>query len=140
MFQAFPSLFCHWNVLPMRGTDTSVPEKASEYVLAKSGHELFATSYGHLNGLFGYHTNTSSKEKAHAGIAPGATPMTSTAPGNNDFHCSHGHMHEDLLRKTAKQIGVKLQGQLAPCQGRLEAEKVRKPVKPVTHARAAKAS
>ena len=86
----------------MRGTDTSVREKASEYVFAKSGHGLFATSYGQLNGLFGYRTDRSSEEKGHAGIAPGATPMPSTAPDNNDFHCSHGHMHEDLLRKTAE--------------------------------------
>ena len=71
-------------------------------------------------------------------IAPGATPTPSTATDINDFHCSHGHMHKDLLRKTAKQIGVKLQGQLAPCQGCSEAKWIRKPVKLVTYTRAVK--
>ena len=47
-------------------------------------------------------------------------------------------MPEDLLRKTAKQIGVKLQGQLVPCQGCSGAKRIRKPVKPFTYIRAAK--
>ena len=47
-------------------------------------------------------------------------------------------MHEDLLRKTAKQIGVKLQGQLVPYQGCSEAKGIRKPVKPFTYTRATK--
>ena len=49
-------------------------------------------------------------------------------------------MHEDLLEKTAKQIEVKLQGQLAPCQECLETKEIRKPVKPFTYTRAAKAA
>ena len=47
-------------------------------------------------------------------------------------------MHENLLRKTAKQIGVKLQGQLVPCQGCSEAKGIRKPGKRFTYTRAAK--
>ena len=89
--------------------------------------------YGQLNCLFGYRTAISSEEKIHAVIASGAIPTPSTAADINDFDCSHGHMHEDLLRKTAQKIGVKLQGQLAPCQGCSEAKGIRKPVKPVTH-------
>ena len=96
-------------------------------VFAKSGDEQFAPSYGQLNGLFGYRTDRSSEEKAHAVIALGARPTPSTAADINDFHCSHGHMHEDLLRKTAKQIGEKLQEQLAPCQGCSEAKRTRRP-------------
>ena len=88
--------------------------------------------------MFGYRAEISSKEKVHAVIAPWARPTPSTAADINDFHCSHGHMHEDLPRKMAKKIGVKLQGQLAPCQGCLEAKAIRKPVKSVTHTRAAK--
>ena len=71
-------------------------------------------------------------------IAPGARPTPSTAADINDFHCSHGHMHEDLLRKTTEQIGVKLKGQLAPCQESSEAKGIRKPVKPFPYTRAAK--
>ena len=47
-------------------------------------------------------------------------------------------MQEDLLRKTAKQMRVKLQGQLVPCQGCSEAKGIRKPVKPFTYTRAPK--
>ena len=106
-------------------------------VFAKSGDELFAPSCGQLNGIFGYRTDRSSEENVHAVIAPGARPTPPSAADINEFHCSHGHMHEDLLRKTAKQIGVKLQGQLVPCQGCSEAKGIRKPVGPFTYIRAA---
>ena len=69
-------------------------------------------------------------------IAPGARPIPSTAANINEFNCSHGHMHEDLLPKTAKQIGLKVQGQLVACQGCWEAKGVRKPVKQFSCTRA----
>ena len=71
-------------------------------------------------------------------ITPGATPTPSTAVDINGFHCSHGRKHKDLLRKTAKQIGVKLQGQLAPYQGCSKAKGTKMPVELVTHTRAVK--
>ena len=108
-------------------------------VVTKSGDELFTPSCGQLNGLFGYHTDRSSGENVHALIAPGARP-TPSAADINEFHCSHGHMHEDLLRKTAKKIEVKLRGQLVPCQGCSEAKGIRKPVKPFTYTRATKSA
>ena len=107
-------------------------------VFSKSGDELFAPSCGQLDGLFGYRTDNSSEENVHAIIAPGARPTPSTAADINELHCSHGHMHENLLRTTAKQIKVKLQGQLVPCQGCSEAKGIRTPVKPFTYSRAAK--
>ena len=70
-------------------------------VFANSGDELFAPSCGQLNGLFGYRTDRRSEENVHAVIAPGAR-LTPSAADINEFHCPHGHMHEDLLRKTAK--------------------------------------
>ena len=79
-------------------------------VFAESGDELIAPSCGQLNGLFGYRTDRSSEENVHAMIVPGVRPTPSTAADTNEFHCSHGHMPVNLLRKTAKQIGVKLQG------------------------------
>ena len=93
-------------------------------VFAKSGDEIFAPSCGQLNGLFGYRTDGSSEENVHAVIAPGARP-TPSAADINEFYCSHGHTYEDLLRKTAKQIGVTLQGQLVPCQGCSKAKGIR---------------
>ena len=107
-------------------------------VFAKSRDELFAPSCGQLNGLFDYRPDRSSEENVHAVIAAGARPTPPSAADINEFDCSHGHMREDLLRKTAKQIGVKLRGQLVPCQGCSEAKGIRKPVKPLTYKRATK--
>ena len=76
-------------------------------VFAKSGDELFAPSCGQLNGRFGYRTDRYNKENVYDVIAPGARSTPSTAADINEFHCSHGCMHVDLLRKTATQIGVK---------------------------------
>ena len=109
-----------------------------QIVFVKSGDELFVSSYGQLNGLFDYRTDRSSEENVHAVIAPWMRTTPSTAVDMNDFHCSHGHMYKDLLRKTAKQIGVKLQGQLVPCRGCSEAKGIRKSVKPFTCTRATK--
>ena len=86
-------------------------------VFAKSGCELLAPSCGQLNGLFGYRTDRSSEENAHAVISPGARSTALTAADINELHCSRIHMHEDLLRKTTKQIGVKLQVQLVLFKG-----------------------
>ena len=83
-------------------------------VLTKSDDELLAPSCGQLNGLFGYRTDRSSEENVHAAISAGARSTPSSAADINELHCSHIHLHEDLLRKTAKQIGLKLQGQLVP--------------------------
>ena len=69
-------------------------------VFAKSG--VFAPSCGQLNGLFGYRTDRSSEKNIHAVISPGARSTPSTAADINELHYSHVHMHEDLLRKTAK--------------------------------------
>ena len=106
-------------------------------VFAQSGDELFAPSCGQLNGLFGYRTDRSSEENVHAVIAPRAR-LTPSAADINEFHRSQGHMHEDLLCKTAKQIGVKLSGEVVPCQGCSEAKGIRKPIKPFTYTRATK--
>ena len=88
--------------------------KGIRIVFAKSSEELFAPSYGQSNGLFGYRTDRSNEEKVHTVIAPCARSTQSTAADINDVHYSYGHLHEDLLRKTVRQIGVKLQEQLAP--------------------------
>ena len=107
-------------------------------VFVKSGDELFVPLCGQLNCLFGYRTDRCSEEIAHVVIAPGARSTPSTAADINEFHCSRGHIHENLLRKTAKQIGVKLQVQLVPCQGCPEVKAIRIHVKTFTDKRAAK--
>ncbi|CAM9922494.1 unnamed protein product, partial [Sphacelaria rigidula] len=76
---------------------------------------------------------------AYAVIDPGAPPGPQTADINK-FHCSHAHVHEDLLRKTAKQQGKQLAGKLQPCRGCSEAKGLRAPIPRSTHTRAAKSA
>ena len=101
----------------------------------KSGKKMFAPSRGQLNGLYASRVSPPKRDElAHAVIAPGA-PQSPQIVDINDFHCAHAHMHEDLLRMTAKQLGVQLRGELLPCQGCSEAKGLRKGVKPFTHNR-----
>ena len=51
-------------------------------------------------------------------ITPGVRPPNfNVSVDINDFHCSFGHVHEGLLRETAKQRNVNLTGGLRECQG-----------------------
>ena len=70
-------------------------------------------------------------------IAPGAPPNPRVVD-INDFHCSYAHTHEDLLRQTAKKLGVELRGELRPCRGCLEGKGLRRPTRRSTHSRAVK--
>ena len=62
---------------------------------------------GILLSLCGY----SGRENTCAVLAPGLLP-NKPAIDLNDFHCAAGHSHEVLLRETAKQQGVVLEGEL----------------------------
>ena len=42
--------------------------------------------------------------------------------------CALAHGHEDLLRMTAKQLGVQLTRELPPCRGYSEAKGLRRPI------------
>ncbi|CAM9865231.1 unnamed protein product [Sphacelaria rigidula] len=72
---------------------------------------------------------------ACAVIAPGKLPNPQVED-INDFHCKHAHVHEDLLRRTAKQLGVELRGELRPCRGCSEGKGLRQPIPISTHTRA----
>ena len=57
------------------------------------------------------------------------TPIVAAvlAPGKmriyiNDLHVSLAHSHADTLRETARQMGIKVLGELVPCAGCSEAE------------------
>ena len=57
-------------------------------------------------------------ETANATIAPGLSPSNRDSPVDiNDFHVARAHAHEGALRKTAKQMGVTLEGKLHECKG-----------------------
>ena len=71
-------------------------------------------------------------ELAFAVTAPRLTPTTLPV-GINAYHCVHGHIHEALLRKTAEQTGVILEGTLHECKGRSMAKGLRKPISRSIH-------
>ena len=99
---------------------------------------MFAPSHGQLNGLYASRVSPPKRDElAHAVIAPGA-PQSLQIVDINDFQCAHAPMHEELLRKTAKQLGVQLRGELLPCQGCSEAKGFRERVKPFPNNRADK--
>ena len=57
-------------------------------------------------------------ESACATIAPAVKPPNiDTKVDINEFHCSFGHVHKELLLETAKQRGVALTGELHECKG-----------------------
>ena len=94
---------------------------------SESGVELFSRRIWQLNGLYGHRTDQPN-EKAHAVIAPGAIPSPRIV-NMNDFHCFHGHSDEVLLRKIAKSIGVKFEGELESCNGCSQAKGSHNPIK-----------
>ena len=74
---------------------------------------------------------------ACATIAPGVKPSnTYTEVDLNEFHCSFGHVHKELLLETAKQRGVTLTGELHKCKGCLMTKGRQKPIAKTTKSRA----
>ena len=70
----------------------------------------------------GFRRPLDSSSFALATIAPGNIPSVSPVDVNT-FYTSHGHVHEKLLRSTAKQVGVVFEGSLRECEGCSVAEK-----------------
>ena len=68
--------------------------------------------------------------------APGLSPSNRDTPVDiNDFHVAHAHAHEGALRKTAKQMGVTLEGKLHECKGCSLAKGIRMSTPSKTHCR-----
>ena len=65
---------------------------------------------------------------ACAVIGPGQAKAPTTPTGINTFHCTYGHTHEGLLKKTAEQQGVDLSGELHECRGCSMVKGRRKPI------------
>ena len=95
---------------------------------------LHFTKYRDLHALKAYrllpHT------EANATIAPGLQYRSTY--DINHFHCSYGHLHEALLHDTARQLGVKLTGELQPCSGCSMGKGLRKAIPSTTTTRATK--
>ena len=75
-------------------------------------------------------------DTACAVIAPGKAPNPPT--DINILHCTFGHAHEGLLKKTATQQGIAYSGELHECRGCSMAKGLRKPIARSTHTRADK--
>ena len=87
---------------------------------------------GTLYSLYGYRVDCSTRENACAVLAPGQLP-SKTVVDINDYHCAAGHSREVLLRKTAEQQGIVLEGKLLGCRGCSMAKGLRKGIKNSTH-------
>ncbi|CAM9529133.1 unnamed protein product, partial [Sphacelaria rigidula] len=95
---------------------------------------------GQHRQLYAQHIHRNGRDKhasACAVIAPGDLP-TLRVIDINDFHCRPAHAHEDLLRQTAKQLGVELRGKLSAGRGCSEGKGVRRSIPRSTHTRALK--
>ena len=51
----------------------------------------------------------------------------------NDYHCAAGHSHEVLLRKTAEQQGIILEGKMLVRKECSKAKGLRRSIKQSTH-------
>ena len=86
-----------------------------------------------------YRTTRNDDTAFRATIAPGVKPPNFNMDVDmNDFHCSFGHVHDELLRETAKQRNVNLTGTLRECQGCSIAKGRAKPIATTTGTRAVK--
>ena len=114
-----------------------VGEKNGVTLHLKNEKTLFDASVGKLNHLSGFRSPLGSSSFALAKIAPGKMP--SVLPLDiNTFHTSHGHAHEKMLRFTAKQFGVVLEGSSRECEGRSVAKGLGKPIGTTTSTRVEK--
>ena len=82
-----------------------------------SGETLFFSSVERLNILYAYRPGTPVDETANATIAPMPTTSGHKTVDINDFHVAHAHAHEGALKKTAKKMGVNLEGEMHECKG-----------------------
>ena len=103
----------------------------------KNGKTLFGPSVGKLNYFSGCRRPLDSSSFALATVAPGKIPSVSPVDINT-FHTSHEHVHEKLLRSTAKQLRVVLEGSLRKCEGCSVAKGLGKPIGRTTSTRADK--
>ncbi|CAB1112933.1 unnamed protein product [Ectocarpus sp. CCAP 1310/34] len=104
----------------------------------KAGKEVWFPQLGKLLSLWGYQTEPEVDTACAAIIVPGEA-KAATPTDLNEFHNSHGHAHERLLRLTAKQQGVELTGgPLLSCTGCSMAKGQVKAVQRFTDTRAVK--
>ena len=80
-------------------------------VKLKSERSIVFPLGGTLYSLYGYRVDGSNRENACAVLAPRQLP-NKPAIDINDYQCAAGHSHGVLLRKTAEQQGIVLEGKM----------------------------
>ena len=106
-------------------------------VKLKSELSIVFPSTGNLYGLYGYRVDCSTRGDAFAVFAPGKPPNKPVV-NINHYHCAVENSHEALLRKTAEEQGVVLEGKLLECKGCSMVKGLRRGIKQSTHTRADK--
>ena len=105
-------------------------------VFFSTGDTLFFPSVGRPNFLYAYRPGMLVDETANATIGPGLSPSNRDTPVDiNAFYVAHAHAHEVALRKTAKQMGVTLEGKLHECKGCSMTKEIRMYIPFKTHNR-----
>ena len=126
---ALPTLMKHGHTFEER--------PAGVVVRLKSERSIVFPLTGNPYSLYGYLVDCSSRGDACAVLAPRKLP-TEPVVNINDYRCAARHSHETLLRKTAKQQRVVLEGKLLECEGCSMAKGLRRDIKQSTHTRADK--
>ena len=89
---------------------------------------------------YGYHPEAKGRmvDTICAVIAPGRAKAPTTPTDINTFHCTYGHTHEVLLKKSVEEEGVNLSGELHECRRCSIVKGLRKPIARSTRTRADK--
>ena len=106
-------------------------------VKLKSARSIVFPLTGNLCSLCGYRVDCSPREDACAVLAREKL-RNKPVVNKNHYHCAAEHSHDALLRKTAKQQGIALEGKLLECKGCSMSKGLRRGIKQSTHTRADK--
>ena len=106
----------------------------------KRGETVFFPVVGKLCRQYGCRPEVAGSmvDTSCATIAPGKAKAPTTPTDINILHCTFGHTHELLLKKTATQQGITYSGELHECRGCSMAKGLQKPIARSTHTRADK--
>ena len=104
------------------------------------GETVFFPLVGKLYRQYGYRPEAAGSmvDTACATVVPGKAKAPTTPIDINILHCTFGHTHEVLLKKTVTQQGIAYSGERHECRGCPMAKGLRKPIARSTHTRAAK--
>ena len=129
-----PDLRHHIFSLPslVKNGHTDEGRPAGIVVKLKSERSIVFPLNGNLYSLYGYRIDCNTRDDACAVLVPRKLPNKPVV-NINDYHCATGHSNEALLRKTAEQQGIVLEGKLLECKGCSMSKGLRRGIKQSTH-------